>query len=189
MLALKEFPKSFLITFVMHTSHEHRSIPRVFARRVRREIASPRAVARFRRRRARVSIIIIFLIRRVIVRVLALAVDFWWCKNVSGRLLVGLRYWNEIDDAGESRWRFEARDDEGMARVSANEKRLGEMKVLMSEIKKVDSSDPRYVDLGWDQRKLKDRLLSNQLQNYPARPCENTTAAIIQLEQEQEPHP
>ena len=45
--------------------------------------------------------------------VLALAVDFWWCKNVSGRLLVGLRYWNEIDDAGESRWRFEARDDEG----------------------------------------------------------------------------
>ena len=56
--------------------------------------------------------------------VLALAVDFWWCKNVSGRLLVGLRYWNEIDDAGESRWRFEARDDEGMARVSANEKRL-----------------------------------------------------------------
>ena len=56
--------------------------------------------------------------------ILALAVDFWWCKNVSGRLLVGLRYWNEISDDGESTWRFESRDDEGMARVSANEKRL-----------------------------------------------------------------
>merc|ERR1712216_31642 len=37
--------------------------------------------------------------------VLALAVDFWWCKNVSGRLLVGLRYWNEIDDAVRRRHR------------------------------------------------------------------------------------
>ena len=31
-----------------------------------------------------------------------------------------------------------------------------EEEVLMSEIKKVDSSDPKYIDLGWDQRKLKD---------------------------------
>ena len=42
--------------------------------------------------------------------VLLLAADFWVCKNVSGRLLVGLRYWNEIDEAGVSTWRFESRD-------------------------------------------------------------------------------
>ena len=40
-----------------------------------------------------------------------------------------------------------------------------EEEVLMGEIKKVDSSDPRYIDLGWDQRKLKDdaRLVEDSL--------------------------
>ena len=45
--------------------------------------------------------------------VLLLAADFWVTKNVSGRLLVGLRYWNEIDEAGVSTWRFESRDAGG----------------------------------------------------------------------------
>ena len=57
--------------------------------------------------------------------VLILAVDFWICKNVSGRLLVGLRYWNEIDENGESKWLFESRDEEGMKNlVDANEQRI-----------------------------------------------------------------
>jgi len=56
--------------------------------------------------------------------VVALAMDFWVTKNISGRLLVGLRYWNEIDEEGNSTWRFESRDDEGMARVSAAERRV-----------------------------------------------------------------
>lgn len=46
------------------------------------------------------------------------------CKNVSGRLLVGLRYWNEIDEAGLSTWRFESRDAEGMKLVSPQESAL-----------------------------------------------------------------
>ena len=29
-------------------------------------------------------------------------------KNVSGRLLVGLRYWNEVTDEGTDNWRFES---------------------------------------------------------------------------------
>ena len=45
------------------------------------------------------------------------AFDFWWTKNVSGRLMVGLRYWNEVDDDNKSEWRFECRDEAGMARV------------------------------------------------------------------------
>ena len=56
--------------------------------------------------------------------VLLLAADFWVCKNVSGRLLVGLRYWNEIDEEGVSTWRFESRDAEGMKLVSPQESTL-----------------------------------------------------------------
>lgn len=43
-----------------------------------------------------------------IVIVLALAFDFWFVKNVSGRLLVGLRWWNKVRDDGTSEWTFEA---------------------------------------------------------------------------------
>ncbi|KAH8835341.1 Golgi apparatus membrane protein TVP23 [Flagelloscypha sp. PMI_526] len=42
--------------------------------------------------------------------VVLLAVDFWTCRNVSGRTLVGLRFWNQVDDDGESYWVFESRD-------------------------------------------------------------------------------
>ena len=31
-------------------------------------------------------------------------------QNVAGRTLVGLRYWNEVDEEGESSWVFESRD-------------------------------------------------------------------------------
>lgn len=42
--------------------------------------------------------------------VVLLAMDFWNCRNVAGRTLVGLRYWNQIDDDGDSYWVFESRD-------------------------------------------------------------------------------
>lgn len=31
-------------------------------------------------------------------------------QNVAGRTLVGLRYWNEVDEEGESSWVFESRN-------------------------------------------------------------------------------
>jgi hypothetical protein len=41
------------------------------------------------------------------------AVDFWYTKNISGRLLVGLRWWEEIEEvSGKSIWVFECRVDE-----------------------------------------------------------------------------
>uniref|UniRef100_A0A5F5Y410 Golgi apparatus membrane protein TVP23 homolog n=1 Tax=Felis catus TaxID=9685 RepID=A0A5F5Y410_FELCA len=40
---------------------------------------------------------------------LLLSFDFWSVKNVTGRLLVGLRWWNHIDEDGKGRWIFEAR--------------------------------------------------------------------------------
>ena len=53
------------------------------------------------------SFVIIF-----VVTVLLAALDFWVVKNVSGRILVGLRWWNEINDLGESVWKFECLDQE-----------------------------------------------------------------------------
>lgn len=47
-----------------------------------------------------------------VVTVLLAALDFWVVKNVSGRILVGLRWWNEINDLGESVWKFECLDQE-----------------------------------------------------------------------------
>ncbi|XP_073038876.1 Golgi apparatus membrane protein-like protein ECHIDNA [Primulina eburnea] len=59
------------------------------------------------------SFVIIF-----VVTVLLSALDFWVVKNVSGRILVGLRWWNEINDDGESVWKFECLDQESLARMN-----------------------------------------------------------------------
>lgn len=50
-----------------------------------------------------------FVLSTVLVVVL-LAMDFWNCRNVAGRILAGLRYWNQVDEDGESHWVFESRD-------------------------------------------------------------------------------
>ncbi|CAA3023412.1 Golgi apparatus membrane ECHIDNA [Olea europaea subsp. europaea] len=59
------------------------------------------------------SFVIIF-----VVTVLLSALDFWVVKNVSGRILVGLRWWNEINEDGESVWKFECLDQESLARMN-----------------------------------------------------------------------
>src|SRR5690606_34492677 len=39
------------------------------------------------------------------------AADFYYLKNIAGRRLVGLRWWNEVDVAtGDSQWVFESAD-------------------------------------------------------------------------------
>lgn len=43
-----------------------------------------------------------------IIGVIFLALDFWVTKNVSGRFLVGLRWWNEIKEDGSNVWIFES---------------------------------------------------------------------------------
>ncbi|TID30168.1 hypothetical protein CANINC_001247, partial [Pichia inconspicua] len=42
--------------------------------------------------------------------ILLLAADFWNTKNVAGRLLVGLRWWNETSEIGKTIWVFENAD-------------------------------------------------------------------------------
>jgi hypothetical protein len=40
----------------------------------------------------------------VVLCVMLLAFDFWTVKNISGRLLVGLRWWNEVKSDGTNQW-------------------------------------------------------------------------------------
>ena len=48
--------------------------------------------------------------------------DWWITKNVSGRLLVGLRWWNENDEEGNTHWKFETLDpDAGERAVDAKD--------------------------------------------------------------------
>ncbi|XP_015510950.1 uncharacterized Golgi apparatus membrane protein-like protein CG5021 isoform X2 [Neodiprion lecontei] len=56
-----------------------------------------------------------------VVIVLLLSMDFWTVKNITGRLMVGLRWWNYVDDDGKSHWVFESRKQN---RVSAAEARI-----------------------------------------------------------------
>ena len=46
-----------------------------------------------------------------IITILLLATDFYYLKNIAGRRLVGLRWWNEVDpQTGDSHWVFESSD-------------------------------------------------------------------------------
>lgn len=45
-----------------------------------------------------------------VITIVLLAFDFWTVKNVTGRLLVGLRWWNEIKEDGSNQWLFESRN-------------------------------------------------------------------------------
>jgi len=48
-----------------------------------------------------------------IITVILLAFDFYYLKNIAGRRLVGLRWWNEVNpQTGESHWVFESADPE-----------------------------------------------------------------------------
>jgi hypothetical protein len=43
----------------------------------------------------------------LILLIVFLSFDFWTVKNVTGRLLVGLRWWNEVMEDGTSKWIYE----------------------------------------------------------------------------------
>ncbi|KAA6416248.1 MAG: golgi apparatus membrane tvp23 [Lasallia pustulata] len=46
-----------------------------------------------------------------IITILLLAGDFYYLKNIAGRRLVGLRWWNEVNTgSGDSHWVFESSD-------------------------------------------------------------------------------
>lgn len=46
-----------------------------------------------------------------VIIILFAAADFWTVKNITGRILVGLRWWSEIDENGVEKWIFESADE------------------------------------------------------------------------------
>ncbi|UNI14731.1 Golgi apparatus membrane protein tvp23 [Purpureocillium takamizusanense] len=65
------------------------------------------------------SMIMIF-----IITILLLAADFYYLKNIAGRRLVGLRWWNEVDpQTGDSKWVFES-SDPAVKHVNATDSRF-----------------------------------------------------------------
>lgn len=59
-----------------------------------------------------------------IITIILLAADFYYLKNIAGRRLVGLRWWNEVDtSSGDSRWVFESADPE-TRQINATDKRF-----------------------------------------------------------------
>ncbi|CAB3409032.1 unnamed protein product [Caenorhabditis bovis] len=51
-----------------------------------------------------------FIVQFLIILTL-LSMDFWTVKNITGRLLVGLRWWNFVDSDGNNHWKFESAKD------------------------------------------------------------------------------
>ena len=56
--------------------------------------------------------------------VVALAVDFWFTKNVSGRLLAGMRWWSYVREDGTSEWKFETLGEAEMAQLNNLDKQV-----------------------------------------------------------------
>ena len=59
-----------------------------------------------------------------IITLLLLSADFYYLKNIAGRRLVGLRWWNEVNNStGESHWVFES-SDPNVRVINATDKRF-----------------------------------------------------------------
>ncbi|KAJ6359607.1 hypothetical protein OIU77_003753 [Salix suchowensis] len=107
------------------------------------------------------SFVIIF-----VVTVLLAALDFWVVKNVSGRILVGLRWWNEINDLGESVWKFESLDQESLARMN----KKGLVAVLVDSL-----PSSSCLDCAWNflSHKVRTRLLPHCWSMPDSRHCKH----------------
>jgi len=66
--------------------------------------------------------------------VLLLSADFWTVKNITGRILVGLRWWNYIDDEGKSIWVYESRDKTQQRRHNTREVRIFWMALVLAPV-------------------------------------------------------
>lgn len=66
--------------------------------------------------------------------ILLLSMDFWTVKNITGRLLVGLRWWNYIDDNGESHWVFESRKKDDIRTPSIIESQVFWVSLIITPI-------------------------------------------------------
>ncbi|XP_025093744.1 Golgi apparatus membrane protein TVP23 homolog B-like [Pomacea canaliculata] len=74
-------------------------------------------------------------ITNFVVIILFLCMDFWTVKNITGRLLVSLRWWNYVDDKGDSHWVFESRKTTaGRQKVLSIESRIFWLSMVISQM-------------------------------------------------------
>lgn len=75
-------------------------------------------------------------IKCFLMMVFLLSADFYLVKNLSGRLLVGMRWWNYVDDDGRSHWVFESKkgDSNYEARINPHEARLFWMALVVCPV-------------------------------------------------------
>ncbi|KAK2586119.1 hypothetical protein KPH14_001253 [Odynerus spinipes] len=66
--------------------------------------------------------------------VLLLSMDFWTVKNITGRLMVGLRWWNYVDDNGKSHWVFESKKGAQQNRINPTEARIFWLALILSPL-------------------------------------------------------
>ena len=65
--------------------------------------------------------------------VMFLSMDFWLTKNVSGRLLAGLRWWNHVNDKGEMKWYYESwsAEERSISRKSQGKEEPNRTKLML----------------------------------------------------------
>lgn len=56
--------------------------------------------------------------------ILLLSLDFWTVKNITGRIMVGLRWWNYVDDEGKSHWLYENKKNVAPNQMDPAESRI-----------------------------------------------------------------
>ncbi|XP_053680410.1 uncharacterized Golgi apparatus membrane protein-like protein CG5021 [Anopheles nili] len=56
--------------------------------------------------------------------VMFLSADFWAVKNITGRMLIGLRWWNYVDDKGVSHWIYESKGENYADKINPHEARI-----------------------------------------------------------------
>ncbi|XP_063790356.1 Golgi apparatus membrane protein TVP23 homolog A isoform X5 [Pseudophryne corroboree] len=89
---------------------------------------------------------------------LLLSFDFWSVKNVTGRLLVGLRWWNQIDEDGKSHWIFEAKKALVIAGISLQSANLyGYIHCKTGGQQNVGKVASRFLSQQLFQRELRSR--------------------------------
>jgi len=74
-----------------------------------------------------------FIVNFVAIIVL-LSLDFWTVKNITGRLLVGLRWWNYVDEDGASHWVFESRKGAAQSVNTNGESRVFWLSLVVAEV-------------------------------------------------------
>ncbi|XP_074136642.1 Golgi apparatus membrane protein TVP23 homolog A isoform X3 [Sminthopsis crassicaudata] len=90
---------------------------------------------------------------------LLLSFDFWSVKNVTGRLMVGLRWWNQIDEDGKSHWIFEAKKALVIAGISLQTANLyGYIHCKIGGQKSITKVTSRFLSQAVFQRECQDEF-------------------------------